>query len=430
MKIQQSTQISAFGGINFVYEDFQAMGLGRLFEKNLPVLAANSQYTWKDILYSLFSIFFCGGDAIEDIGSKLSPHLKDNPYCKLPSPDTLLRRMADLSVEDGYCRCKRGSVTHHYNSNQALCALNIKLVKHLGAFKAPTLTLDYDNTIVYNEKADSVLTYKKAPGYQPGLCTLNTNTIIYVENRNGNSDAKAFQEQTLTRMFALLDSQDIEKIDNFRADAASYQFDVIQLVEKHVKHFYIGTRNDYVENYFTQIANWQQCKDSKGEPIWIGAINYRPFTKYYSAKERPKQYRLIVKKKPNKDGQINMITQEAFQYRAIITNDFCKTAKDIIAFYNNRGAMEQQFDMLKNDFGWKHMPFSSLGKNNVFLILMAMCRNIYQSIIQRFAQKFEGVKSTFRMKRFIFKIIILPAKWIRSARQEFLKIYGDIAFKT
>ncbi|MEM9687645.1 MAG: IS1380 family transposase, partial [Bacteroidota bacterium] len=63
MKIQQSTQLNAFGGINFVYEAFQAMGLGRLFEKALPVLSANSHYTWKDILYSLFSIYFCGGDA-------------------------------------------------------------------------------------------------------------------------------------------------------------------------------------------------------------------------------------------------------------------------------------------------------------------------------------------------------------------------------
>jgi len=287
MKIQQSSQISAFGGINFVYEHFDALGLGRLFEKYLPALSGNSHYKWKDILYSLYSIYFCGGNAIEDIGSKLSPHLKDNPYCNIPSPDTLLRRMGGLSVGDHYCRCKRGSVDHQYNSNQMLCAVNSKLLKHLGAFEAPTLTLDYDNTIVYNEKKDSVLTYKKAPGYQPGVCTLNTNAIIYLENRNGNSDARSFQKQTLTRMFTLLESQGIEDIDNFRADAASYQFEVIQLIETHVKHFYIGTRNDYVENYFSQIDNWHQSKDSKGETIWIGDINYTPFAKYYTCQDAP-----------------------------------------------------------------------------------------------------------------------------------------------
>ena len=431
MKIQQSTQINAFGGINFVYEDFDALGLGQLFEKNLPLLATNSQYTWKDILYGLFSIFFCGGDAIEDIGCKLGPHLKDNPYCNIPSPDTLLRRMSSLSVEDHHCRCKRGSVSHQYNTNEMLCAFNIKLLKHLGAFETPTITLDYDNTIVYNEKKDSVLTYKKAPGYQPGVCTLNTNAIIYVENRNGNSDAKSFQDQTLGRMFALLASQGIEAIDNFRADAASYQFEVIQLIEAHVKHFYIGTRTDYVINYCPQIDNWQECKDSKGEKIWIGDSKYTPFAKYYNSHNGPaKEYRLIVKKKPNKDGQINLITQEAFDYRAIITNDFDKDPKDVLEFYNKRGAMEKQFDILKNDFGWNHMPFPSLSKNTVFLILMAMCRNIYHTLIKRLSKKFKGINPNFRIKRLIFKIIILPAKWIRTSRQMVLKVYGHIDFKT
>ena len=72
-----------------------------------------------------------------------------------------------------------------------------------------------------------------------------------------------------------------------------------------------------------------------------------------------------------------MISQDAFQYKAIITNDFDKDAEDILEFYNNRGAMEKQFDILKNDLGWNHMSFSFPAKNNVFLILMAICRNIY-----------------------------------------------------
>lgn len=431
MKIQQSTQLSAFGGINFVYEDFEALGLGRFFENNLPLLTTHSQYTWKDILYSLFSIFFCGGNAIEDIGSKLRPHLKDNPYCKIASPDTLLRRMGGLSVEDHYCGCKRGHVRHQLNANELLSGVNIILLKHLGAFDKDVLTLDYDNTIVYNEKADSVLTYKKQRGYQPAVCTLNTQHVLYVENRNGNSDAKSFQRETLARLFGLLKQHGIKSIDNFRADAASYQFEVIQFLEAHVKHFYIGTRNDYVENYYSQIDNWQESKDSTGEKIWIGCINYTPFAKYYKSQDTPpKAYRLIVKKKTNKDRQINLITQDAFHYRAIITNDFCKTAQDILTFYNKRGAMEKQFDILKNDFGWNHMPFSSLAKNTVFLILMAMCRNIYHRLIHRLSKTFNGLKSTFRIKRFIFKIILLPAKWIYRARGKTLKIYGQLHFKT
>lgn len=432
MKIQQSSQINAFGGINFVYEDFQTMGLGRLFEKHFPLLSSNSEYNWKDILYSLYSIYFCGGTAIEDIGDKLGPHLKDNPYCKITSPDTLLRRMSDLAVSDRYCRCKRGSVDHQYNSNELLCGINIELLKHLGAFQAPVLTLDYDNTIVYNEKKDSKFTYKKAYGYQPGVCTLNAEHIVYVENRNGNSDAKSFQGQTLGRIFDCLSNQGInKKIDNFRADAASYQFEVVRLVAQHVNNFYIGVRVDYISKYLASIDNWKEYQDSNREKIWIGDILYTPFVKDYKVEDGPpKQYRLVVKRKAKEDGQIDLFTQDAFDYTAIITNDLSKSAPQALSFYHKRGAMEKQFDILKNDFGWNHMPFSSLAQNNVFLILMAMCRNIYHKIINRFCEKFEGIQPISRIKRFIFKIIIVPAKWIRRSRQQFLKIYGHIAFKT
>ena len=51
MKVLQSNSISAFGGINFVFEDFNNLGLDRLFNKELPQLPAQSHYCWKDIIH-------------------------------------------------------------------------------------------------------------------------------------------------------------------------------------------------------------------------------------------------------------------------------------------------------------------------------------------------------------------------------------------
>ncbi|MBK9042165.1 MAG: hypothetical protein IPN97_02890 [Saprospiraceae bacterium] len=73
---------------------------------------------------------------------------------------------------------------------------------------------------------------------------LNEQNVLYIENRNGNSDAKAFQLDTLERMFQHLKDNNISRIDKFRADA--YQYDVEKLVEKNVTSFYIG--HSYVEN--------------------------------------------------------------------------------------------------------------------------------------------------------------------------------------
>lgn len=430
MKIIESTQINAFGGINFVLEELNQQGIGDLLNENLPSLPAQSTYSWKDNFYALLSIFFCGGSYIEDIHTHLRPHIGENPYCNFPSSDTILRRMKSLASKDTFCRTKRGTVDHHYCVNDRLALLNIKLLKSLGTFNQRELTLDYDNTILFNEKDDSVLTYKKERGYQPGVCTINVNQILYLENRNGNSEAKSFQDVTLKRMFKHLSTCGINKPDNFRADSASYQYDVIQLLSKEVKHFYISVRKSYVSGYFSKIVNWEQTTDGNGDQIEIGELKYRPFKKYYKASQTPNEYRLVVKRKLRKDRQVDLITETEHNYTAIVTNDTEKSAIEAMRFYNKRGAMEKQFDVVKNDFGWNHMPFSSLADNTVFLYLTAMCKNIYQLIIKNFSKRFSGLEANFRIRRFIFKFIILPCKWIKRSRKLQLRVYGKIAYKT
>jgi hypothetical protein len=101
------------------------------------------------------------------------------------------------------------------------------------------------------------------------------------------------------------------------------------------------------------------------------------------------------------------------------------TDMEVANFYNRRGNMEKQFDILKNDFGWQKLPFSSLNKNLVFLYLSAICRNLYNNIIHFFSKKCQYLNPTFRIKKFIFRFIILPVKWIKQSRQMKLKIFSD-----
>ena len=46
-----------------------------------------------------------------------------------------------------------------------------------------------------------------------------------------------------------------------------------------------------------------------------------------------------------------------YTYRCILTNNRTSTEKNIITFYNERGASEKNFDIQNNDFGWAHLPF-------------------------------------------------------------------------
>lgn len=430
MKIIKSDPISAFGGANFVFDYLNKLNLDQICNETLPPMAIQSKYSWKDILYSLKSVYLCGGDCVEDLQSHLKTHFANNPFVKLASPDTVLRRLSQLAEQTQTCNTKRGVVTHQYCTNSKLENLNIDVLKKLGVFKSDKLTIDYDNTIVFNEKQDSKMTYKKNYGYQPGVCTVNEEHILYIENRNGNSDAKSFQVDTLKRVFDLLDSKKIKKIDCFRADAASYQFDVISLLRKKVTNFYIGCRNSYVEKHFSQVTNWEEMRDKDGI-MEVGSIEITPFQNQARLnKSKPRPYRLIVKRKPKKDQQIDIFTQDAYEYRAILTNDFDQDTRSVAAFYNQRGNMERQFDILKNDFGWNNMPFSSLNKNLVFLYFTAIFRNLYNKVIQYFSERNEFLKPNFRMKKFIFRFITLPAKWVKQSRQLKLRIYSSKDYHT
>lgn len=431
MKIQKSSELSAFGGINFVFEFLEANRIGNLIESNLPELGNQSQYSWKDIIYSLMSIYMCGGDCIEDLKDHLKPHFVKNPFVKMPSPDTVLRRIGELSRPSNTVRTERGSVDHLYNTNKTLDQLNLKVLKSLGVFDSKEVTLDYDNTIIPSEKSDCSMTYKRFKGYQPGVCTINEDHVLYLENRGGNSDAKSFQDQTLERIFSLLETASPKKPDHFRADAASYQYKVVKLLEQKVKNFYIGCRNSYIEHYFTDVKSWGTINDSAGGKIEIGEIEIKPFIKNFKQDGiEPKAYRLIIKRTPKKTDQVAMFAQDAYDYRTIFTNNREYSAEEVARFYNQRGNMEKQFDILKNDFGWSRMPFSAMENNTVFLYLTAMFRNIYNAVINYFSKKVKGLRPQFRMKKFIFRFIILPAKWVCRSRQYQLRVYGRLNFNT
>ena len=151
MKVQNSGTISAFGGINFVFEYLEEGNYRNLFEKYLPDLAPQSTYNWQDIIYSILSIYLCGGDCIEDLQTHLRPHFQKNPFVNLPSSDTVLKRLKEVSNDNNKCFTKRGTVEHTYNRNSMLEELNVALLKGLGAFSKGETILDYDNTILFND---------------------------------------------------------------------------------------------------------------------------------------------------------------------------------------------------------------------------------------------------------------------------------------
>lgn len=429
MKVLNSAPISSFGGLNFVLEELTRLKIDQLINQLLPNLPAQSRYTWKDILYGYWSVLFCGGDCAEDISLNLNSCFTSNPYINAPSADRLLARLKELSCPVKRFKERKSKVENEFSLNDRLNELNVKLLKRMSALKAAEEVLDYDNTFIFTDKSDAKYTYYKQKGYCPGVGIIGNN-VVYVENRNGNCAPHTLQDKTIERIFKLLSSQNI-KVESFRADSASYQFEVINTVIRYTKRFYIKAKmRDPVFQVINDITHWKQVENSNKYRASGFYIPFKEAARKTNRKDLLQPFRLVITKEPRKDGQINLFTGEACEYSAILTNDFEKQDDQIACFYNQRGKQEREFDVLKNDFAWNKLPFSKLEENTVFLIISAMCRNIYNYIICKFSKKFKNLKPEYRIKKFIFRFICVPAKWVMTARSHKLRLYGPVYFKT
>lgn len=426
MKILKSQTVSPFGGINFVIKEAIDLNVNTLLNSNLPSLPTQSRYNWFDIFMSYWSVFFCGGDCAEDLSINIKSGLDANPYIKIPSPDRILERIKSLSDCPQIFTAKRGQKDHQFSLAEEMNQLNLKILSLLPGFQKKDVVLDYDNTVIFTEKADARMTYKKEFGYFPGVGMVGKH-IVYVENRNGNSTAHVMQHETIDRMATLLGENGIT-IDALRADSASYSYEIIQSMGKAAKRIFVKARMTHtLEKAIAGIKEWKEIEIG-GKTLLRGSTTFMPFERSARGNNEKtnslKEYRLVVTKEARRDGQINLFTGEAYNYSPIMTNDFKMTDDEVVYFYNARGAQEREFDELKNDFGWNKMPFSKLEQNTAFLLVMAMCKNLYAHMIVKFSQTIKSLSPNFRIKKFIFRFICIPGKWVVSGRTRKLRLYG------
>ncbi len=90
----KSEKITHFGGIFHVREQFFC-GSGN--RKVLGLRCTSFGYQYSEIVGSLSSVYFCGGDCVEDVTSHLMPHLSLHPTLRTCSSDTILRGISELS---------------------------------------------------------------------------------------------------------------------------------------------------------------------------------------------------------------------------------------------------------------------------------------------------------------------------------------------
>jgi hypothetical protein len=408
--------ITPYGGLNFIYQAMNRMDLDKFIDNQIGFRSVVAQYSYSDIVYSLFGNTLTQGSFIADL-EVLKEKYSKQVFNKIPSPDTVEYACQELKSPNIVKKTDEGVIhqlNYNNNMNETLVALAVK-TKQLSK-KQSEYTLDFDNVITENDKQDAEYTYKKNKGYHPAMAFIGR-IPVHIENRNGNTPARYEQKETLQRCFDNLAKHHI-KIKHFRADAASYQKEVIELAENSAENFYIRMMDfEDIRECCGEINTWD-CVEINYEQKEVASILYEPFSEN-------KQYRIVVTRKKKKDGQIDMFSGNAFTYQGIITNNYEVTEKEVIEFYNQRGDAENSNKYMLNDFNLHHLPFPDLSTNTVYMYLMAMCATLFEwakTILVK--NKTKAITLTMRVKAVCFHYITVATTFVKHAREKTLKVFS------
>lgn len=413
--------VTPFGGLNLIYKSVNKKGIPQFLDHQIGFRNIRAEYSYSDIILSLFGNSLCQGSYISDLKHFKSKFNKQY-FSNIPSADTVEYACQELKLPNAIEISDSGA-KHQINFNDklnktlvALCVKTNQLSK-----TDDNLILDFDNVVIANDKQDSNFSYKKSKAYHPGFGFIGR-LSVHIENRNGNTPAKYRQEQTLDSCLDNLDEHQI-KIKHFRGDSASYQQKVLELLTQRVTYFYI--RNINSAGFFAhcgKIEKWETLEINY-EKKEVATTIYKPF-------DGNKEYRIVVTRTPRKDNQTDIFSEKAFSYYGIITNNQAFTNKEVIEFYNGRGDAENSNRYFLNDFNASHLPFPDMDMNTVYLYLMALCSILFEWIkVVLVKNKTQGIKLNMRVKAVCFNYIAVASTFINHSRQKILQVFSSAGYK-
>jgi len=219
-------KIHTFGGINFADKILRDAHIYEAIDGHLGPRDVRASYGHSDLVRSYLMLAQCGGGCAEDIAEHLGGELSQLEDFRAPSPDTLLRMQKRLATEKRSVTSDSGAL-NELSVNGGMNGLPVALLLRTGQLspKGKGHVPDFDNQFVPTDKYGSKRGYKKADGYFPGIASID-NHPVYIEGRNGNSNVKFGQADTLERTYALLSGNGV-KVAHSRMDCGSFTKEVV-----------------------------------------------------------------------------------------------------------------------------------------------------------------------------------------------------------
>ena len=253
--------------------------------------------------------------------------LELRPGTTIPSPDTLLRGIKELTEENTVYTAASGA-DYSFNTSEKLNGLLLDRLQQSGQLKAGKYDLDFDHEFIPTEKYDAKYSHKKERGYFSGIATIGE-MLVAIENRNANTNVRFHQKETSANIFERLARRGVF-IDRCRMDCGSFSEETIRMVHGYCSKFYIrDSRCQTLYERMSEIENWNAV-EINFKKYKVASIPFVPFP-------QEEGYRLVIQRKRRGKEEQGDLFEGEYTYRCIVTNDHESTEKDVVFFITREG---------------------------------------------------------------------------------------------
>jgi len=350
--------ITSHAGLALLGEFCVGLDFLRVIDRSLPKPGSGAGYIASEYVFPLVLMLNGGGRSLEDMRViRGDAGLREIlPLKRIPSSDAAgdwLRRMGDGRGLEGLESVQR------------------KILKRALKYdEAKSYTLDIDATGIEAQKESAEMTYKGFTGYMPIVGTLAENGLVAGDEfREGNQSPGSRNLEFIK--YCIQQMPRGKRIKALRADAASYQADIINYCYKEEMEFAIGADLDEAVVRAIKSLPESEWRPYRGSHI-AETVHCMNRTK--------KAFRLIVVRRSCQQGLFGQ-EENKRRYTAIAANR-TEVAEVVMDWYHQRGeCSENRIKELKIGFGMERMPCGQTVANAVFFRIGSVAYNIYRLFV-------------------------------------------------